>query len=122
MMKTHVRIEILIKSKKTAAVFNICKAAEAIGKAMMGTPYEVQFLFKDGTEKKIQQQEGFPKNQEIFEKFFEHAVYSSGGRVLAVIEGTFVATRTLKDIKDPPESKLMQYLQSEGAFVTVKRF
>jgi hypothetical protein len=94
----HVRIEILINSKKTAV--HISKAAEAIGKAMMGTPYEVQFLSKDGTER-IQKQEGFPKNQEIFEKFFEHAVYRSGGRVQAVIEGTFVATRTLKDIKDP---------------------
>jgi hypothetical protein len=61
-------------------------------------------------------------NQETHEKFFEHAVYSSGGRDLAVIEGTFVATRTLKDIKGPPESELMQYLQSKGVFVSVKRF
>jgi hypothetical protein len=87
----------------------------------MGTPYEVQFLSKDGTEN-IQQREGFPKNQEIFEKFFEHAVYSSGGRDLAVIEGTFVATRTLKDIKGSPESELMQYIQSKGVFITAKRF
>jgi hypothetical protein len=72
---------------------------------------------------RIQQQEGFPKNQEIFEKFFEHAVYRPGGRHDAVFEGTIVArTRTLKDIKGPPESKLIQYLQSEGVLVTVKRF
>jgi hypothetical protein len=42
------------------------------------------------------------------------------GRV--VFEGTIVARGTFKQIKGPLESKLMQYLQSEGVFVTVKSF
>jgi hypothetical protein len=110
-----------VESKETDAVFNICDATADIGRAMMGTHYEVQFLSKDGNEK-IQHREGFPKNQETHEKFFEHVVYSSGGRDLAVIEGTFVATGTLKEIKGSPESELVRYLHSKRVFISEKRF
>jgi hypothetical protein len=90
----------LINSKKTAV--NISKAVEPICKAMMATSYEVQFPSKDGTER-IYQQKGFPTKQEIFEKFFEHGVYSPGGntREHTVIEETISATGTLKQIKGP---------------------
>ncbi len=102
-----------MKSKKaaSAAGLDACKTVSAIGQVMMRAGYEVKFESKDGKEC-ISKGEEFPKKREDFEKFFEYEMHTGGNeRDRVVVEGTIVSTGTLSQIKGPPSSNLIRYLQ-----------